>query len=81
MLNKIKYTLLSMLTVFKHLFKRPVTLEYPEKRKDIGEHFRGKPVVKNGISYPDGACFRSKKPGDSDKRKKLARWRGRVRYL
>ena len=32
MLNKIKYTLLSMLTVFKHLFKRPVTLEYPEKR-------------------------------------------------
>lgn len=49
MLNKIKYTLLSMLTVFKHLFKRPVTLEYPEKRKVIGEHFRGKPVVKNCI--------------------------------
>ena len=27
-----KYTLLSFFTVFKHLFKRPVTLEYPEKK-------------------------------------------------
>ena len=31
MFRNIKYTLLSMITVFKHLFKRPVTLEYPEK--------------------------------------------------
>jgi len=28
-------------TVFKHVFKRPVTLEYPEKRKELNENFRG----------------------------------------
>ncbi len=39
--------IIGMLTVFKHLFKKPVTLEYPEKKKDVSEHFRGKPVVKN----------------------------------
>ena len=47
MLNKIKYTLLSMFIVFKHLFKKPVTLEYPEKKKEIGKYFRGKPVLEN----------------------------------
>ena len=34
-----------MLTVFKHLFKRPVTLEYPEKRRIMNPFFRGKPYV------------------------------------
>lgn len=29
------------LTVFKHLFKRPVTLEYPEKKAILNENFRG----------------------------------------
>ena len=28
-------------TVFKHVFKRPVTLEYPEKRKELNDRFRG----------------------------------------
>ena len=28
-------------TVFKHIFKRPVTLEYPEKRNELNEKFRG----------------------------------------
>lgn len=28
-------------TVFKHLFKRPVTLEYPEKKKELNNRFRG----------------------------------------
>ena len=32
MLKNIGYTLLSLFTVFKHLFMRPVTLEYPEKK-------------------------------------------------
>ena len=32
---------LGHLTVFKHVFKRPVTLEYPEKRAEVSEHFRG----------------------------------------
>ena len=44
-----KYTLISMFTVFKHLFKKPVTLEYPEKRLTPPEQFRGKPVVINCI--------------------------------
>lgn len=29
------------LTVFKHIFKRPVTLEYPEKKSVLNEEFRG----------------------------------------
>lgn len=49
MFRNIKYTLLSMFVVFKHLFKRPVTLEYPEKKKPVGKYFRGKPVVSNCI--------------------------------
>ena len=47
--NVIKGLLLSMLTVFKHLFKKPVTLEYPEKRIIPPENFRGKPFVKDCI--------------------------------
>lgn len=29
------------LTVFKHVFKRPVTLEYPEKKAELNDKFRG----------------------------------------
>lgn len=29
------------LTIFKHLFKKPVTLEYPEKKKELNDNFRG----------------------------------------
>ena len=47
MLKNIKNILLGFMTVFKHLFKRPITLEYPENKKCLGEHFRGKPVVNN----------------------------------
>ena len=32
---------LGHLTVFKHLFKAPVTLEYPEKRIKLNDNFRG----------------------------------------
>lgn len=28
-------------TIFKHLFKKPVTLEYPEKKAILNEKFRG----------------------------------------
>ena len=35
-------TINSMFTVFKHLFKRPVTLEYPEKKRALNNNFRGK---------------------------------------
>ena len=54
MLKNIKYTIISMLTVFKHLFMKPVTLEYPEKKKEVNNIFRGKPIVENCIKC--GTC-------------------------
>jgi NADH-quinone oxidoreductase subunit I len=33
--------ILGHLTVFKHIFKKPVTLEYPEKKAVLNDHFRG----------------------------------------
>ena len=56
MLKNIRYTLLSMFTVFKHLFRPPVTLEYPEKKRPLGEHFRGKPVVSGCVKC--GTCIK-----------------------
>ena len=56
MFKKIGYLLLSMFVVFKHLFKRPVTLEYPEKKITPPENFRGKPVVENCKGC--GVCLR-----------------------
>lgn len=56
MLKNIYYTLLSLVTVFKHLFKKPVTLEYPEKRKEVGEKFRGKPCLGDCIKC--GTCIK-----------------------
>ena len=56
MLKKIRYTLLSMFTVFKHLFMRPVTLEYPEKKKEPNEIFRGKLFVEGCIKC--GTCMK-----------------------
>lgn len=40
--------------VFKHLFKHPVTLEYPEKKRSLNDFFRGKPEVKGCIGC--GIC-------------------------
>ena len=54
MFKNIWYTLLSMFTVFKHLFKRPVTLEYPEKKKGVSEEFRGKLTVSGCVRC--GTC-------------------------
>ena len=48
--------IISMLTVAKHLFKKPVTLEYPEKKKTQFENFRGKPCVNGCIKC--GTCIR-----------------------
>ena len=56
MFKSIKGLIISMLTVFKHLFKRPVTLEYPEKKNLMYEKFRGKPYVTNCIKC--GTCTR-----------------------
>ena len=57
MLKNIKYILLSLFTVFKHLFKRPVTLEYPEKKLATNDFFRGKPSLTNNCSKC-GTCIR-----------------------
>ena len=45
MLRGLLRNIISMLTVLKYFFKRPVTLEYPEKKITPPENFRGKPTV------------------------------------
>ena len=42
------------ITVFKHLFKRAVTVQYPEKQRDLNKRFRGKLEVKGCIGC--GVC-------------------------
>ena len=42
MLKEIKALWEGMQTVFKHLFRKPVTLEYPEKKRILNDVFRGK---------------------------------------
>lgn len=37
--------ILGHLTVFKHLFKKPVTLEYPEKKAKLNDFFRGEHML------------------------------------
>lgn len=49
MLNEIKALWEGMWTVCKHLFRKPVTLEYPEKRRELNNQFRGKLEVKGCI--------------------------------
>jgi len=56
MLKNFKNLILSMLTVYKHLFIKPVTLEYPEKKLEVNEFFRGKPVVDGCIKC--GTCMK-----------------------
>lgn len=57
MLKNIYKTFLSLFIVFKHLFKRPITLEYPEKKLPDNEHFRGKPIV-NSNCIKCGTCIK-----------------------
>lgn len=46
------------LTVFKHLFKRPVTLEYPEKKAELNDKFRGVHVLDVEKCTACGTCQR-----------------------
>lgn len=48
-ISAIKGLFLSMFTVFKHLFKKAVTLEYPEHKITPPDNFRGKPYVEKCI--------------------------------
>lgn len=43
LLNKIKAIIEGHVTVFKHSFKKRVTLEYPEIKQELPDTFRGKP--------------------------------------
>ncbi len=43
-----------LLTVLKHLFIKPVTLEYPEKKRYQSDNFRGKLVVEGCVGC--GVC-------------------------
>ena len=56
MIKRIWSLLDGLFTVFKHLFKEPVTLEYPEKKRDINNNFRGKLYVNGCIGC--GICKR-----------------------
>lgn len=47
MITGIKSLFEGLNTVFKHLFMRPVTLEYPEKKRVLPKTFRGEPYVEN----------------------------------
>lgn len=52
----IKSTFEGLATVFKHLFKKPVTLEYPEKKRELNDAFRGKLEVKGCVGC--GVCLK-----------------------
>ena len=57
MFTSIKNLLVGFITVFKHLFKTPVTLEYPEKKQNVNEYFRGKPKVDSSCIHC-GTCIK-----------------------
>ncbi len=50
--------ILGHLTVFKHLFKSPVTLEYPEKKAELNDYFRGLHVLDVEKCTACGMCQR-----------------------
>ncbi len=53
-LKSIKALLEGMFTVFKHLFKKSVTLQYPEELPNLPERFRGGHTLKGCIGC--GIC-------------------------
>lgn len=57
-LDSIKAIILGLWTVFSHLFKRPVTEEYPEKRPLLNGFFRGKHYLEScaGCGYCRKVC-------------------------
>lgn len=44
--NGIKYLIKGHYTVLKHCFRKSVTLEYPEQKKELNENFRGRLYLK-----------------------------------
>ncbi|OGI02072.1 MAG: hypothetical protein A2Y25_03890 [Candidatus Melainabacteria bacterium GWF2_37_15] len=41
-----------MATIMKHFFREPITLEYPEKKPELGERYRGRLAL---LTNPDGS--------------------------
>lgn len=48
-ISSIRGLFASMFTVFKHLFRKAVTLEYPEQKITPPDNFRGKPHIESCI--------------------------------
>lgn len=57
-LKSLKALIEGHFTVFKHSFKRRVTLEYPEKKPDLPERFRGKPKWDGSKCIACKVCMR-----------------------
>lgn len=60
-MKALKYTIALIIghfTVFKHLFKKPVTLEYPEKKKELNSRFRGVHALSQEKCTACGTCQR-----------------------
>lgn len=57
-LYSIKALFTGFLTVFSHLFKKPVTEEYPEEKPVLNKNFRGKHSLSNcrGCGYCQKVC-------------------------
>lgn len=56
MIKGLKIHLISLYTVFKHLFKSAITLEYPEKKNVLPEKFKGKPIIDGCVKC--GTCIK-----------------------
>lgn len=57
MLKKIIALIIGHITVFKHAFKKPVTLEYPEVKQKLNESFRGKHLYNADKCKGCGLCL------------------------
>ncbi|MDD3435661.1 MAG: NADH-quinone oxidoreductase subunit I [Candidatus Gastranaerophilales bacterium] len=61
MMKNLKYLIsliIGHLTVFKHIFKKPVTLEYPEKKIELNDKFRGEHAFDVEKCTACGTCQR-----------------------
>ena len=56
--NLVKALFYGFVTVLWHLFKRPVTEEYPEEKPVLNEYFRGRPFLNScaGCGYCKRVC-------------------------
>jgi len=45
-------------TVLKHIFRKPVTLEYPEVKNQFNDRFKGKLALRKELCIGCGTCIR-----------------------